>query len=316
MEQFEARDVNLFAAHEVGSRRYFLEMRKLGLLGWLNRNTPRLAALIAEPTDEGYDLSHWNGVVNDQVGRQKGLRFSYIKLTEGTTGVDSMASVNWPEQKAVGFLRGGYHFLRQMTGNSQAGIDQANHFVDTILDLLGGDFGELPMAVDVEVQLNAIVIQAFVQRIFERLNYYPLIYTSPNAWNTLVSGNKAWATVCKLWVAHWYTSNPTVPPPWSTWTVHQYTDIANGPEYGCQAAELDLDRAKSSWLNNYVPEDEIVPLKRIAVKTWTAPLKSRPALESNNIGMLTKAQELPVLEENGEWYRIEAWIQKNKTRDV
>jgi hypothetical protein len=244
-------------------------------------------------------------------------RFGYIKATEGTVTVDGTLVANTQGAKENRVLYGLYHFLRNMNGTAQA-----DHFIDIVTNMLGGDFGDLPMAVDVEVALDAGVVRAFVYRIAERLGYYPLIYTSPHAWNDLVTGDKSWAAVCPLWVANWYTDNPTIPSPWIAWVVHQYTNRGDGHKHGCGSTYVDLDRAKRAWLNQYAPDppppEEIVPIKIVAINPWTLAIRAKPEILGKQIGTVTRAQQLPVIQasEDGTYYLITGWIQANKVRDV
>src|SRR5262249_32662331 len=76
----------------------------------------------------GIDISHWQGTINWTGAKNSGLTFAFCKATEGTTYKDPSFAANWPAMKAVGLIRGAYHFGRP--GSDAAA--QAKFFVKTV----------------------------------------------------------------------------------------------------------------------------------------------------------------------------------------
>ncbi len=65
-----------------------------------------------EETVRGVDVSHHNGSIDwDAVATEDGMRFVFIKATEGTTLVDGMYQENRTAARAAGLMVGAYHFL-------------------------------------------------------------------------------------------------------------------------------------------------------------------------------------------------------------
>ena len=263
---------------------------------------------------DGVDVSKWQEYMLWLVTKARGARFAYIKMTQGTSIKDADAIENMKNSKGL-LLRGGYHFLSA----SVSGAAQADYMIDFMLNEVG-DMGELPLCLDVEINVDASIVKAFVLRVLERLGYYPVIYTSVGAWDKVI-GDKSWASACPLWAAHWYVETPSIPAPWLDYVLHQYSNQGNGSEWGASSTFIDLDRGKDSWLNLYVPPpppDEIVPIETVVISTWTASLRNLPSVASNEVGRMTKAQRLPVtkVSEDGNYVKVEAWISLSNVKEV
>ena len=59
----------------------------------------------------GIDVSRWNGDIDWQAVRAAGVRFAWIKATEGGDHLDPRFRENWANAKAAGVPRGAYHFV-------------------------------------------------------------------------------------------------------------------------------------------------------------------------------------------------------------
>lgn len=91
----------------------------------------------------GIDVSHFQGGIDWQAVAGDGVRFCFIKATEGVGDVDPMFHRNWTGAKAAGVLRGAYHFFHPNLDARQ----QAEHFLSVVTI----EEGTLPPALDVEV---------------------------------------------------------------------------------------------------------------------------------------------------------------------
>src|SRR5581483_7236413 len=61
---------------------------------------------------KGIDVSHYQGTINWTSVKNSGVSFAFIKATEGLTIKDQDFDANWAGAKAVGIVRGAYHFAR------------------------------------------------------------------------------------------------------------------------------------------------------------------------------------------------------------
>jgi lysozyme len=94
----------------------------------------------------GIDVSHHQGHIAWGELPRQGVRFAYIKATEGGDHVDRRFSINWRAARAAGIHRGAYHFFTLC----RSGRAQAAHFVRHV----PVDAAALPPAVDLEFPGN------------------------------------------------------------------------------------------------------------------------------------------------------------------
>jgi lysozyme len=185
----------------------------------------------------GADVSHFQGAIDWKVMYDHGIRYAFIKATEGTSFTDGFFVRNVTQAKSNNIITGAYHYYR----SEDDPTEQAAHFFS-----IAGNQVDLPLVVDLEATNNPVPptheeLQEFLQHLEELTEKRPIIYTSPSYWNQL--RNPVWSANYPLWIAHHTrVTSPIVPSPWTNWTFWQYTDEANGPTYGVSSAFLDLDR--------------------------------------------------------------------------
>ena len=213
----------------------------------------------------GIDVSHHQGNINwDKIAGQ-GVRFAYVKATQGGGYHDGNFAVNWSalnrlrvSEKPV--LRGAYHFMSAVdTPENQA----ANH-IATVGTLGAAD---LPPCLDIEWDFlrkdNAFVLNAKGEKIDQwaalssaeivrRAKVWllatekatgkkPIIYTNALWWRERVGDDLALAGY-KLWIADYPNASlaqdtPTVPPKFD-WVLWQLTDLGT---VGNAGFEQDID---------------------------------------------------------------------------
>jgi lysozyme len=74
---------------------------------------PSVTDPFPRPSDyaiHGIDVSKYQGNIDWSAVRSSGVRFAWIKATEGGDYVDEKFEQNWEQSKAVGIPRGAYHF--------------------------------------------------------------------------------------------------------------------------------------------------------------------------------------------------------------
>ena len=203
-------------------------------------------------TTIGCDVSIWQDdnstaqQVNFTKMKAAGASFVFIKASQGTW-LDQDLIYNWSNAKAASLLRGAYHYLTF----DVSPIAQADYF----WSIVRGDSGELPLVIDFENRAAGLTrpraagdLKAFCERLLQLTGKRPMIYTSPGYWNEFGTTDVYWQSHL-LWLAHYTSKNPntgelylpTVPTPWKQWIFWQYTSHGDGPKYGTESLNVDMD---------------------------------------------------------------------------
>lgn len=164
----------------------------------------------------GVDVSGYQPNTDWDRVQKAGMRFAFIKATEGEHYVNKEFKRDWAETKARGIIRGAYHFFHP-------NIDphlQAYHFLRTV-----GPIDELPAVLDWEVT-DKVTNQVSVQNALNWLEHVehetrktPIIYTGPGFFNQLKNPYQFFKY--PLWIANYEVICPKIPPPWSSWVFWQ-----------------------------------------------------------------------------------------------
>ena len=193
------------------------------------QNSPEGEATPAAASVPGIDVSAHQGNVDWQAHWNNGVRFTYIKATEGLTYTSPYFAQQYNGSYAVGMIRGAYHFALP---DKSSGAEQANYFVDH-----GGgwspDGKTLPGALDIEFNpygdncygmpgdpMNAW-IKDFVDTYHARTGRFPVIYTNTGWWNSCAGGD--FAANCPLWISRYASSIGELPRTWTTHTIWQHS---------------------------------------------------------------------------------------------
>ncbi len=172
-------------------------------------------------TVKGIDVSYYQGAIDWGRVKNDGVKFAFIRVSDGLGYHDSRFGANWSGAKAHGVLRGAYQFFR----SNESAVAQA----DLLINKIGGHLGpdDLPPVIDVEsadgqsAHTIATKVKAWLNRIHDKLGVNGIVYTGPYFWQDSVGG--ANLSSHPLWVAHYGTQCPLVPGAWSRWTFHQFT---------------------------------------------------------------------------------------------
>lgn len=97
----------------------------------------------------GIDVSAHNGMMNLDAAAEAGIRFIFIKASEGATFRDENFRLNYNKARHAGMKIGAYHFFRF----DRDGIEQARN----VLGAIAGRRLDLGIVIDVEDQGNARV---------------------------------------------------------------------------------------------------------------------------------------------------------------
>ena len=192
-----------------------------------------LSVCPGKTTLEGVDVSTYQGTIDWAKVKASGRAFAITRVGDGLGG-DNTFAANWAGIKSAGMVRGAYQFFRA----SDDPIQQA----DILLGKIGTpQDGDLAPTLDLEVtdgQSASVIVskvKQWLEHVKAKTGRTPMIYTSPGFWPSV--GNPDLSAYV-LWVAHWGTTCPTIPPGWNGFTFHQYSD--SGSVSGISGA-VDLD---------------------------------------------------------------------------
>jgi GH25 family lysozyme M1 (1,4-beta-N-acetylmuramidase) len=168
----------------------------------------------------GIDLSSFQPSF-DWAAEKGRISFAFIKATEGMTVRDPAFAGNWQAAKALGIVRGAYHFAHPKNGAA----NDSRAFVATVRahGLQPGDL----LALDLETsdglspQRVAEYARNWCADVHRATGHTPVVYTFLDFAH---QGNCAGLGHYPLWIAEPSAprGRPVVPRPWSTWKFHQY----------------------------------------------------------------------------------------------
>jgi lysozyme len=161
----------------------------------------------------GIDVSHHQRDIHWGSVKASGIRFAYIKATEGADFKDEKFAQNWGEAGEAGIARGAYHFFTLGT----AGSLQASNFIATVPVTAGA----LPPAIDLEFSgWNMRHTQSskdfqrelsvFWDTILAHYGATPVVYTVKD----FESQYLAQMPIERLWIREVILKPP---PPWMFW---------------------------------------------------------------------------------------------------
>ena len=185
------------------------------------------------------DLSHHNQNLNfQQIKTEGGILGIIHKATQGVGFQDPTYQSHKDSALDAGLLWGAYHF-----GTGSDGVQQAEFF----LNFVNPGVETLPI-LDFEANAQGPSMtmeeaRAFVTHVHEVTGRWPGLYSGHYIKDLLGTGQDSVLSNCWFWLSQ-YGPTPVVPANWSTWTMWQYTDGANGAEpHGVPGAGL-CDRDK------------------------------------------------------------------------
>ena len=187
----------------------------------------------------GVDISEYQADVDMDALHAQGVRFAYIRATEGSSGVDERFAANWEAAGKSGLVRGAYHFF----SFDSPGETQAAHYIETV----GSLDGCLIPAIDVEYygdreqdppRREDVVreLGVLLQLLEEEYGAKPLIYASGRLYDTCLKG--AFDDYPR-WVRSVFY--PVVFEAGNGWLVWQYSDRGELEGYSGGERFIDLN---------------------------------------------------------------------------
>ncbi|MGA5496615.1 lysozyme [Streptomyces cinereoruber] len=225
----------------------------MGVLEHDGRGTtaPAGASVQAVQT-EGVDVSSHQGNVAWATLWNSGVRWAYVKATEGTYYKNTYFTQQYNGSYDAGMIRGTYHFA---TPDTASGAAQADYFVNN-----GGGWSKdgrtLPGVLDIEwnpygatcygKSQSGMVswIRDFLNRYKARTGRDAVIYTATSWWTQCTGNYSGFAATNPLWIARYASSVGELPAGWPYYTMWQYT--STGPVVGDHNRfNGDLSRVKA-----------------------------------------------------------------------
>ncbi len=176
-----------------------------------DEDTPRVEGFAVH----GIDLSHYQTKINWDTVAAEGIKFAFVKATEGRFHLDRKYCENWQEMKRVGIKRGAYHFFRP----SIDAAEQARNFMN-IVDM---QYGDLPPVLDIEIEegytREAIVkgLKTWLDMVELAYSIRPIIYTHYKFYNKYIAGE---FDKYPIWIAKYGSKPPRLGS--VQWTFWQY----------------------------------------------------------------------------------------------
>lgn len=203
----------------------------------------------------GIDVSDYNRIFDWQAMYDHGVRWCYVKASEGTSHDQKKAHDHAKRARDVGMDVGFYHFSRPDTNIAQ-GMKDAQDEVGNLLDDLVGVPYTLSFCNDMEKgdekrdEYNVRWTIEFARELNRQIGHTPLLYTA--YW--FVSGwynddeLKDVVKTHKLWLADYDkdAGNPAETAPWDEWTFLQWTGFGYIPG---STGKIDLNWAAGGALD-------------------------------------------------------------------
>lgn len=187
---------------------------------------------------EGVDVSSHQGNVDWSSLWAAGVKWAYVKATEGTSYKNTFFVQQYNGAYDAGMIRGTYHFA---VPDKSSGTAQADYFVDN-----GGgwsaDGRTLPGVLDIEWNPYGAAcygktpaamvawIQDFLTRYKARTGRAAVVYTATSWWTQCTGGHAGFGATNPLWIARYDSTPGPLPAGWSTYAMWQYT--SSGPIVG------------------------------------------------------------------------------------
>lgn len=219
--------------------------------------SPQRVVTVDSAYVEGYDVSFWQDLnstpqkIDFEKMRSTGRVFCGIRASQATHA-DSDFGDNYRNARGI-MSRFAYHYLDW----TKPFVDQVDFFWSVIRD----DIGEIGPCLDYEEWEGAPGpgtarqqyrdacgrLQYLLQSVgWDTINHKQQSYTAPGYWEVFGSPDLWWMLNTDLFLAHWNAIAPTVPRPWYSYTLWQYSVKGDGIAAGCESLQIDCDRLNPS----------------------------------------------------------------------
>ncbi|MFI8946440.1 lysozyme [Streptomyces sp. NPDC053750] len=187
---------------------------------------------------EGVDVSSHQGDVTWSTLWNSGVKWAYVKATEGTSYRNPNYTQQYNGSYDIGMIRGAYHFA---IPDGAGGAAQADYFVDHggawskdgrtlpgVLDIEYNPYGETCYGKTASQMVGWI--RDFLDQYKARTGRHAAIYTSTNWWIQCTGNYSGFGATNPLWIARYASTVGPLPAGWDFHTMWQYT--STGPTVG------------------------------------------------------------------------------------
>lgn len=271
----------------------------------------------------GVDVSKWQGEMDWHTARSAGARFAFIRAgsinaTSGICYTDYQFERNArlaPDNFPIGF----YWYFRPQHDP----VGQANYFCSLIRDKRY----LLPPVLDLEstggMAPDEITVAAkeFIYQVHSRLKTWCLLYSRALWLNANTVSDGVWGLV-DLWLARYiklagpWADGKCVPRDFDTWRFWQKSAKNNGlgSRFGAKSISIDINyfNGNQAQIDCYASSSS--PAFVRITSSSVASVRRGPAGAA--IGATWRGAEWLVMEDAGEFYKVEGWIEKSKVEKV
>jgi len=180
----------------------------------------------------GIDVSKWQGTVNWPQVCNSGVKFAFVKATEGVGYTDPYFNTNMTKAHAAGLLVGAYHFATPYTNGRYDAITEADAFVAASQKYFTNGYLRPVLDLEQGSGLGRKTLSAWVtdwmDRVKAKTGIEPLLYVNSNYANNYLDVS---LTRYDLWLAHYTFNLSKLPNPgiWPTWDFWQWTNSLSVP---------------------------------------------------------------------------------------
>lgn len=187
----------------------------------------------------GIDVSSHQGDIDWDILSKKGIKFAFIKATEGSSFVDEKFNINYENAVKTNLKIGAYHFFSY----DSEGITQAYNFIEYVpkteemlppvvdIEFYGDKYKNVP---DIEETQNQL--QIMLEKLEEYYEKKPIIYATYKSYNLYIANN---FKDNYIWIRDVYFT-PKLKDN-REWTFWQYTDKVKLDGYNGKEERLDMN---------------------------------------------------------------------------
>jgi len=203
---------------------------------------PNTLGLLSIKVYPGVDLSSWNGTVDFKKMATAGVKYAWVKTSEGTTHVNPGFEKKFEDARKASVIVGAYHFGRPDTSpnDPKDWEKEADNFLKQ-LDKVGLEYNDLIPVLDVEKGMktddnhNVEWCLKWLDKVGCETGTRPIIYTARWAWQLFImradKDKQKQLASYPLWLASY---NSGVEPKrktglWKQWDIWQWTGSGKVP---------------------------------------------------------------------------------------
>lgn len=187
----------------------------------------------------GIDVSSHQGDIDWDILSKKGIKFAFIKATEGSSFVDEKFNINYENAIKTNLKIGAYHFFSY----DSEGITQAYNFIAHVpkmeemlppvvdIEFYGDKYKNVPDIEETQKQL-----QIMLEKLEEYYEKKPIIYATYKSYNLYIANN---FKDNYIWIRDVYFI-PKLKDN-REWTFWQYTDKIKLDAYNGKEERIDMN---------------------------------------------------------------------------